>query len=364
MAGWWSFRFSFSLALVMALALASVACRGGDDLPPNPRGPGVGEPRAFLLGVSSVPTAPTDEAYRAAFQFASIAGEVILIQRAPAWEDFLPGQSISERTENLTRGERDMARQGHLKLFIAIDPTDPVDRGRLAALPDDLRGRDFSDARIRAAFIAYAKYMALNYRPAYMALGVEVNMFYHRRGDAAFRNFQSLYFEAYDAVKEVSPETLVFPTFQYEDLVGLVSSAQPAWSLIARFEPKLDLVAISTFPGFVFVNVDQLPADYYRQLRTRTERQLAIVSSGWSSAPANGLTGVEAEAEQARFLRRLLDEAARLDAEMLIWYLARDPVVTPGSGFLPLAATGLYRPDGQPKSAWLIWREMADRPPR
>lgn len=351
-------------AFFLVVLLLAVACGSGNNLGPNPRGPGVGEPRAFLMGVSSVPTAPTDEAYRSAFTFASTAGEVILIQRAPAWEDFLPGNSISPRTEDLTRAEREMARQGHLQVFLAIDPTDPADRGRLAALPDELRGRDFSDARIRAAFIAYAKYMALNYKPAYMALGVEVDMFFHRRGDAAFRNFQSLYFEAYDAVKEVSPATLVFPTFQYEDLLGLVGgSRQPAWSLIPRFEPKIDMVAVSSFPGFVYANVGAIPANYYSQLRARTDKPIAFVSVGWSSVPANGTGQVEGEAEQAAFLRRLFREAEQLGAELVVWYLARDPSVTPGAAFMPLASTGLYRADGQPKSAWLVWRELADRPP-
>jgi hypothetical protein len=355
----WFAAFLFTLFL----AVAVISCRG-EDAPASPRGSGIGEPRPFLMGLSSVPTAPTDEAYRAAFQFAGASSEVILIQRAPAWEEFLPGQSISERTESLTRAERDLARQGHLQLFLAIDPTDPTDRGRLTALPDELRGRDFSDPRVRSAFIAYAKYMALNYKPAYMALGVEVNMFFHRRGDAAFRNFQSLYFEAYDAVKEVSPSTLVFPTFQYEDLLGLVAGqTQPAWALISRFDPKLDVIAISSFPGFIYTKADDLPANYYQQLRARFDKPIAFVSVGWSSNAPDGVSTVEAEAAQAGFMRRVLEDAERMRVQLVVWYLGRDPTVTPGAGFMPLAATGLHRSDGQPKSAWWIWREYADRPP-
>jgi hypothetical protein len=356
---------SWAVGLVLALTLLLTACQGGEELGPNPRGPGIGQPRPFLMGFSSVPTAPTDEAYRAAFRFAGSAAEVILIQRAPIWEDFLPGQAISERTENLTRVERDLARQAHLKLFLAVDPTDPNDRGRLAALPDELRGRDFSDTRVRAAFISYAKYLALNYKPAYMALGVEVNMFFNRRGDAAFRNFQSLYFEAYDAVKEVSPGTLVFPTFQYEDLLGLLAGErrQPAWTLVTRFEPKLDMVAFSSFPGFAYEEPSDLPADYYRQIKQRTERPVAFVSLGWSSAVRRAESMIEAEGAQAAFVERILDEAEALDARLVVWYLARDPTVTPDAGFLPLAATGLHRPDGQPKAAWWAWRGYADRPP-
>jgi hypothetical protein len=62
------------------------------------------------MGFSSVPQEPTDQAYRLAFEFAGASGEVVLIQRAPPWSEFVPGGQISERTERLTRFERDLAR--------------------------------------------------------------------------------------------------------------------------------------------------------------------------------------------------------------------------------------------------------------
>ena len=215
-------------------------------------------PRPFQLGVSSLPVEASEDAYSDAFALAGRLGEVVLIQRAPPWADFVPGGSVSPRTERLTRLERDLAHRNDLRLLLAIDPTQPADRGHLAGLPDSLAGRDFSDKDVRASFIAYAKYLALNYKPAYMALGVEVDLYYARRGDAAFRNFVSVYFEAYDAVKEVSPNTLVFPTFQYENVLGILNRgapSQPAWSLVDRFQPKLDLLAVSTFPRAAFAGI-------------------------------------------------------------------------------------------------------------
>lgn len=322
-----------------------------------------GEPRPFLLGLSSVPQRPTDDAYRQAFELAASLGEVIMIQRAPAWSEFVPGGEISDRTERLTRFERDLARDNKLKLFLAVDPTDPADRGRLAALPDDLRGRDFSDGRVRSAFISYAKYLALNYKPAYMALGVEVDMFFYRRGDAAFRNFQSLYFEAYDAVKSVSPSTRVFPTFQYESVQAVLGTGEPAqaaWALVGRFEPKLDAVAVSSFPGFAYASVDRLPANYFSQLKTRFQQPLILSSIGWTSGPS--LEGASLDGEQASFLRRTMAEAEALQVELVVWYLGRDIEDAPQPAFSPLATMGLYRADGGPKATSLIWRSYLNRP--
>src|SRR3989338_3346983 len=235
-------------AALLVLAVALLAC--GDDDSPAPVPAGEGQPRPFAIGLSA-------------------------LSAEPRLQSFPPGASLSEQTKRLTRFEKELARENNLRLFLAIDPTEPGDRGRLVNLPDELRGRDFSDAGVRAAFIAYAKYLAFNYKPAYLALGVEVDMFYVRRGDGAFRNFVSLYFEAYDAAKAVSPDTLVFPVFQYEDMLGILNTGEatlPAWSLVNRFEPKIDMLAVTSFPGFVYTSANSLPPDYYEPLRGRSQR--------------------------------------------------------------------------------------------
>jgi hypothetical protein len=94
-----------------------------------------------------------------------------------------------------------------------------------------------------------------------------MDLFYGRRGDGPFRNFQSVYFEAYDAVKRSSPHTLVFPTFQYEGMIGALRSgerAQVAWSLVNRFEPKIDMLAVSSYPFLLYKTPEEIPANYYQ----------------------------------------------------------------------------------------------------
>jgi len=356
--------FAFTLALVALLG----AC-GGDDaapaatLTPSATTDAGAAPRAFQLGVSSLPVEASEAAYAKAFALAGQLGEVVLIQRAPPWADFVPGGSISPRTERLTRIERDLARQNDLRLLLAIDPTSPSDRGQLAGLPPSLVGRDFSDKDVRASFIAYSKYMALNYKPAYMAIGVEVDLFYARRGSAAFRNFVSLYFEAYDAVKEVSPNTLVFATFQYENLLGILGGGppeQPAWSLVDSFQPKLDLLAISTFPGSSFENLGDMPSGFYDELADHGDKPVVFFSAGWASQEAGG----DDDTSQFAYLYRLFAAADSLRSPFLIWFVARDPEVSPDDGLGPLARMGLYDASGKPKDALRVWNSNLSRPLR
>src|SRR3972149_7002398 len=141
----WSLLWQAAILGLLILFLAG--CRAGATTPQPTRTPGPGLPRPCRMGVSSVPPEPSDEAYRAAFAFAGQAGEVVLIQRAPPWAEFLPGATISDRTERLTRLERDLAREQGLKLFLVLDPTDPGDRGRLGALAGEPRGDGFSASR-------------------------------------------------------------------------------------------------------------------------------------------------------------------------------------------------------------------------
>ncbi len=318
--------------------------------------------RSFLMGVSSQPAQTTEDAYSDAFDVAEAAGEVVLIQRTPPWSEFVPGGSISHRTEQLTLLEEDLAQKHDLKLFLAIDPTLPGDRSQLANLPEDLAGEGFANPDVRAAFISYAKYLALNYKPAYMALGVEVDMIYRGRGDGSFRNFLSLYFEAYDAVKSVSPDTMVFPTFQYEDMLGLLNTGSPtlpSWSLVNRFEPKIDMLAVTSYPSLVFSSVSELPSDYYDALAGRLDKPVIFASVGWNSSEDPSTD--PSDSAQVSFLYRVLTAAEHLDARMLVWYLGRDPEAVP-AGFAPLSHMGLHDAEGNPKTVWRIWLSALARP--
>lgn len=355
---------AFAGAVLLAGSL--LACNAADE-PPLPTVTPIAStdtrlpPRAFQLGVSSLPMEATEEAYARAFLLAGQLGEVILIQRAPPWADFLPGGTVSPRTERLTRLERDLARSHGLDLILAIDPTLPSNRGELAGLPPSLIGKDFADPGVRASFIAYAKYLALNYKPAYLALGVEVDLFYAHRGSAAFRNFISLYFEAYDAVKEISPDTQVFTTFQYEDVIGVLArgqTTQPAWSLIDQFLPKLDLVAMSTFPAAAYEQLGDVPGNYYAELGKRFEIPVAFISTGWHSRSQ----GVSSDTSQVAFLYRVLAAADDLQSPFLIWFLARDPELAGDDGEGQLASMGLYDTFGRPKGALRIWSASLARP--
>ena len=367
-------------ALVFAFGLFGGACGGHDDgtegtpTPGGADGPGPtvvrpdpeGEPRTVRLGLSSLPPELTSDAYVQAFATAAQYAETILIQRNPPWRDFLPGGKISKETADATLIETELLKQySDLQLIYAIDPTDGVvQRSRLADLPPGVDAQQgFLDPDIRNAFVAYAAYVAKNYQPDYLAIGVEINMTYERAPEQ-FAAFETLYDEAYAIVKGNSPETKVFPTFQLEDLEGAFGDVHPPrWELIERFSGKMDVLAISTYPFLGEVRMaSEVRADYYSQLRQHWDGEIIISETGYPSAPVEGRVIVGTEADQNAYLKRLLDEANSLGISHVVWFAALDPAFASTGATSVFKDIGLRQSDGSNKQAWATWEEWARRP--
>lgn len=319
--------------------------------------------RGFAMGISSLPTELTAESYAETFKLAASAGEIILIQRTPPWEELLAG-SFSEETVLTTQRETALAEEHGLDIFVAIDPTDGSrQRDRLADLPDELLGAGFSDPLVHQALVDYARYVAETYQPRYLAFGVEING-YQQHQPEDFERFVVIYHEVYEVVKELSPDTLVFPTFQFEELQGKLpfqNPLPPQWNLISRFEPRLDILAVSSYPDVIFPEADGIPDSYYQQLSLYTSRPVAISGMGFTSRAGEHATLTVAEAAQAAFVRRTLDNAQQMKMPFVIWFIGQDPSFT-GESALDLSNSGLIRQDGTEKPAWDVWGETSRRP--
>lgn len=331
------------------------------SLPPRET---VGPARSYYLGFSSLPSVLTDAGYQATFDLASQWGEVLMIQRPPSWSDFLPGSSLSEVQRERTTTEREAARVRGLKLFMALDPFDAAAREQLASLPDGYQGRDLGDSDLRAAFVSEARYIAVNYRPAFLALGMEVNATYERAPEQ-YQRFVEAYEEAYDAVKSASPETQVFVTFQYEQLIGVVPwepPHPPRWELLAAYGDRLDMFGLTTYPSFTYSVARRVPAEYYRQIREHTDLPIAFAAVGFASTPSRDGVNSSTPAEQRRFLERLFYEADELKSPLLVWFIARDPSYLTAPPYDLLASIGLREASDRPKEAWPAWEAAAKRP--
>jgi hypothetical protein len=352
--------------------MALTACR--QEPLPAATGPGPtvvrpansGEPRGPRLGFSAIPAERTTSSYIRAFATAAQYADVLLIERTPPWSDFLPGNDVSDVTNETTRAETALLKQyANLRLFYAIDPTDGVvQRSRIANLPSIIDPQvGFADERLRNAFIAYVGYVAKNYRPDYLAIGVEINML-RDRNPRQFEAFASLYREAWRVAKAASPKTRVFPTFQMEDIEGRLDLVHPpAWDVLDSFRGFMDVLAVTTYPFLSeLAGTSAIPAEYYSQLKTRFEGEIIIAETGYPSAPVPGQATPGTEEDQQAYLVRVLSEADRLGFSLVVWLAALDPSFAREGTSAVFRDIGLRKADGSNKLAWTTWEEWARRP--
>ncbi|RLT28367.1 MAG: hypothetical protein DWI48_00975 [Chloroflexi bacterium] len=353
------------LAVLVALAAMGCGARRGETSTPTatPRAT-TGQPRAYRMGFSALPTTLTDQAQQDAFDLGAKYGDVLLLQKPVAWSEFAAGGTPSTKTRMQTASERDHAQARGLHLFIALDPFDPADRGRLASPPAGSETRDLSDPSLRSALVAQAKYVAINYKPTYLAIGVEVNGTYERN-PTQYQKFVEAYREAYSAAKSASPNTMVFPTFEYEQLLGLVpweAPHPPRWELLRDFGERSDMFAISTYPSFTYSVARKVPPDYYRQIKDQTKLPVAFASAGYASAPGRDGVNSSTPDEQRRFLQRLLGDADALASPLVIWFLRQDANHLTAPPFDLFQSIGLVDLKGINKQAWPIWESASMRP--
>lgn len=212
------------------------------------------------------------------------------------------------------------------------------------------------DAATRQVYEDSAAAFAAKYKPKYLGFGIEVNALYEK-SPSDFDAFVAFFSQVYDAVKAESPETKVFTVFQLEKMKGLNGGlfggvndpSRAEWSLLDRF-PEADMIAFTTYPGLIYEDPSDIPADYYTDVKSHTTKPVAFTEIGWHSAPSPA--GWESgDAEQAQFVTTFFGMTQGLNKKLAIWSFLYDP-----DTIEPFNSMGLRRrEDGSAKPAWDEW---------
>lgn len=217
--------------------------------------------------------------------------------------------------------------------------------GMLVRPLDDATKQVYKDAAI-----AFAD----KYKPEYLAFGIEVNLLYEK-SPADFDAFAQFYSEVYDALKVKSPDTKIFTVFQLEKMKGLSGGlfggtndpAKAQWSLLDRF--PADVIAFTTYPGLIYKDPSEIPADYYSEIKLHTAKPIAFTEIGWHS-DASPAGWESSEEEQAKFAAIFFSSTEELSKEFVIWSFMYDQKT-----FEPFKSMGLRRGDGTAKLVWDEW---------
>ncbi|HEX7402037.1 MAG TPA: hypothetical protein VF369_07645 [candidate division Zixibacteria bacterium] len=211
------------------------------------------------------------------------------------------------------------------------------------------------DDTTKANYKRMAAAFAGKYHPGSFAFGIEVNVLYEK-SPADFDNFAAFYAQVYDTVKSVSPSTKVFTIFQLEKMKGLNGglfggindTTKSQWHLLNQF-PKSDLLAFTTYPGMIYKNPSDIPAEYYEDIEPYIDRPISFTEIGWHSA-ASPTEWESSEEEQAEFVSRFFNLSYDFDKEIVIWSFLYDQDTA-----VPFNSMGLRRSDGSARPAWDKW---------
>jgi len=359
--------FAKWIRLPAAVFLATaLACTLSGPTPPSPS---VFDSGRTAFGFFPTPPEVSIDSVLATFRAIGEHGDVILIQQNVPWEDLRENWGAESRTVTDIRNQVDLAWQNGLEAIFVVDPLNGLNRKKFGNLPASWTDANFANPAIRSAYRNFAVRLADEFHPRYLGLASEINT-YANAYPADFPNFLSLYRETYRAVKEISPQTRAFVTFQWDEVnnfgkPGADGAPRLNWDSIEVFEPDLDLWVISSYPFAAFPSAADIPADYYTPLLDRTDKPLAVAEGGYNSADIQGVRG--SPADQVRYLSAI---HSQIGPRLQFWiYLLLDDfnMDSYGAEFTRqghaadvetlrfFSLLGLRERDGKPKPALSTW---------
>lgn len=185
--------------------------------------------------------------------------------------------------------------------------------------PPDGLPATFADPQTRARYIADVEAIA-RARPNYLILATEINLL-DRFNRPEFEHFTTLYTQAYDAVKAISPMTQVGASFLYTS--WFAEFYVDGRDLPGMLQP-LDFIAFTSYPldliteGW-FASASAVPAEWLGAARLAyPDARIAFSELAW---PSKHLGTPESQADFTRQVPRLVSQAR---PELVTWAVLHD----------------------------------------
>ena len=303
-------------------------------LQPAPAGLVLPENRSFFLGFTPTPYDATPQAVQDTYAFTGGHGDIILhhFDQGVPWPEALAGKPWSTKLQSDISYRTSQRRNGQ-KVYLAVTPIS-FGRDGLALyygdqenlpLPDDWKGKSFDDPQVIAAYTDYCRAMIRQFHPDYFAYGIEVNIL-AQKNPAEFRKFTVLARQVYTTLKSENPDLPVFLTFHIDTFAADPGGQREA---IQPLLPYTDYMAVSTYPYTYREDPALLPANWFPQMQALApEKPFAVAETGFTATDVDlqkyHLSLKGNPERQAQYVTFLLDNASRLDARFVIWFVPVD----------------------------------------
>lgn len=234
----------------------------------------------------------------------------------------------------------------------------------------------FNDEIVKQAFLNHAINAVEFFRPDFLAIGIEANLFRQLAPAAVWPDYLELHRETYQALKQRYPSLPVLITLTANELLEgfTTANASEQAQVLADIEDFTDILGISWYPFLSNFGTGELPSDTYRRLDALTDKPIAITETGYPAEfqrleIAAGVT-VEldgTEAKQNAFIEDLLAAADSRRFRFVIQFTLRDYDTLCDQlqcrDFSRIwQDTGLWDQDDITRPALIPWRNLLQKP--
>ena len=242
-------------------------------------------------------------------------------------------------------------------------------------------GAPLQGIELAKAYSAYARWMVDLFEPVFLTNLIEMNI-YDIKCPERYDSLIGLANQVYDQEKAIDPELPIFPSFTIGTMWGIetIERCQVGdrtclqQALERNAGVKRDRFGISFYPLFLQWKWTGIPDDFFSAVNEITSERIVWAETGWGNrsvtlpypAPTDPcMTLLESsDADQIAFLQFLLEDAQRLNSDLISWWSARDSLPDHVLTGCPCSSPGLWcvlydaLADAELLGAWLMWGAM------
>lgn len=332
----------------------------------NPSRPHESTTRTYRMGfAANAPRADFDLLLQAINLLILHSDVAILSYEAP-WDSLLDGTRPDSIVLRQLKPLADYYRMNGLRVWVYTDPANGLNRAG-EANPLVAAGRSITEPAIQQLYRNYCVALDTLVRPDVFGVALETNLIraiapaplYAAVKQAA--NGAAADIRAHDAAARLSVSV------QVETAWGLLPNAGGYQGVAADFAdfPFLDVLGLSSYPYFAWVEPESLPPNYYSRLVEGRTTPVAITEGGWTSGSFSTVVGTPEK--QRRYIQKqaqLLDAARAIAVFQLVFTDIEVASLPPaqGQGIAPFSRTGVLDTLLAAKPALAAWDETRRRP--
>ncbi len=256
------------------------------------------------------------------------------------------------------------------------------DRASLAAywaeqdsmfLPENWAQKSLKDEEVAKAYIEYCKRMIAAFDPDIFVYGMEIDSINTDVRSEEFLNLKAFLSKVYSQLKKEFPNLPLVLTFVLLPEQDMKQKRQ----MIKELLPFTDIYAVSVYP-YLFDGIagdaNKIPKNLFSQMRDYIgDKPFAIAETGFNAKTWRVLSKLiwisGTEKSQAQYMRTLLQEAEKLDAVFVNWWVPRDLDALwekmKASGADPMLSqwnsNGLLTADGQERLSFEVWKNWHEK---